>query len=751
MGSVARRIGTVISRKTLMASNIRNNLLAYAGALFACLAILVWALELWRADLFVLFYYPYSGDVFFTGMFVKGSIDNPWFLHNNLLGMPFGLDFYDYPMFDNLHLGMMKLISLMTNDYASSYNLYYLLTYPLTTFTTLFVLRHFGLSYPVAIVGSLLYTFLPFHLIRAEGHIFLASYYLIPLMVMVILWIYLEHPIFIWDRLPRGGLINSNSSKAIASVAICFLVSSAGLYYAFFALFFLAVVGTIVAFRHLCLRHFFTAGFLAASIGLGLVLNIVPNIFYWLQNGTNASAVVRSALQTEVFGLRIVQLFLPNPWHRVPILAEWSKSYYRHLADLAPSFANESMTASLGIAGSLGFMALVGWLFFKRMDVDTNELITGLSVLNIAAILLATIGGLGSLLAIISLSQIRAYNRISVYIAFFSLFALVWGIEQIRKRWFHSKPRIFFALLILFLAIFLFDQIPTVASPPYDTLYADYSNDAEFIREIETLVSPGAAIFQLPPMIFPENGALNQMIDYDLFRGYLHSKTLRWSYGAMKGRYAGDWQQQVVKKSMPEMIETLAFAGFEGIYLDRFGYADSATELRQLLVDILNVKPLVSMNKRLLFFSMTQYVRDLQMRYTDAEWELRREVALYQPFVTWSGCSGIEGTKENNWRWCAALAELIIENPSMQTKHVNLEMALATGYPELSELRIASEDTVQILAISSGETSVSKQLSIPHGKLTIKFASTARRVESQSDPRPMVFRVINFQLKDVKP
>ncbi len=750
MGSAAR-IDVVISRKIIMTLNIRNNLLAYAGALIACLAILVWALELWRADLFVLFYYPYSGDIFFTGMFIKGSIDNPWFLHNDLLGMPFGLDFYDYPMFDNLHLGMMKLISLMTNDYASSYNLYYLLTYPLTTLTTLFVLRHFGLSFPAAIIGSLLYTFLPFHLTRAEGHIFLASYYLIPLMVMVILWIYLEHPIFIWDRTTRGESVDWSSSKAIASVVICFLVSSAGLYYAFFALFFLAVVGAIVAFKHLCLRPFFTAGFLAASICLGLVLNIAPNIFYWLQNGTNTSAVIRSALQAEVFGLRIVQLFLPNPWHRLPILAEWSKSYYQHLTEIASSLTNESMTASLGIAGSLGFTLLIGWLFIKRSDVATNDLIAGLSTLNIAAILLATIGGFGSLLAMISFSQIRAYNRISVYIAFFSLFAFVWGIEQIRKRWFHSKLPIFFGLLILFLAIFLLDQIPTVASPPYDTLYADYSNDAQFIRKIETLVSPGSAIFQLPAMTFPENGSLHQMLDYDLFRGYLHSKTLRWSYGAMKGRYAGDWQQQVVKKSLPEMVETLAFAGFEGIYIDRLGYTDSATELRQMLADILNVEPLISMNKRLLFFPMTPYVRDLQMRYTDAEWELQREVALHQPFVTWSGCSRIEGTKENNWRWCAALAELMIENPSNQTKHVDLEMVLATGYPELSELRIASEDALQTLAINSTETSVSKQLSIPHGKLIIKFASNARHVESLSDPRPMVFRIINFQLKDVKP
>lgn len=735
-----------------MASNIRNSIVAYAGTLFACLAILIWALELWRADLFVLFYYPYSGDVFFTGMFIKGSIDNPWFLHNNLLGMPFGLDFYDYPMFDNLHLGIMKLISLVTNDYASSYNLYYLLTYPLTTLTTLFVLRHFALSFPVAIIGSLLYTFLFFHLTRAEGHIFLASYYLIPLMVMVILWIYLERPIFIWDRASQGELIDSNTRwKAITSVVICFLVSSAGLYYAFFAMFFLGVVGTIIAFKRSCFRPLFTAGFLVALIGLGLVLNIAPNILYWLQNGYNGSALVRSALETEVYGLRIVQMLLPNPWHRVPILAEWSKSYYRHLAELAPSLANESMTASLGIAGSLGFIFLIGWLFFQRINAGTNDLITGLSTLNIAAILLATIGGIGSLLAMVSFSQIRAYNRISVYIAFFSLFAFVWGIEQIRKRWFHSKLRIFFVLLILFLAIFLLDQIPTGASPPYDTLYADYSNDAQFIRKIEMLVSPGAAIFQLPPMAFPENGSLHQMMDYDLFRGYLHSKTLRWSYGAMKGRYASDWQQQVVKKSMPEMVETLAFAGFEGIYVDRFGYADSANELRQVLGDILNVKPLVSTNKRLLFFPMPQYVRDLRVRYTDAEWELQREVALYQPFVTWSGCSGIEGTKENNWRWCAASAELIIENPSNQTKHVNLEMALATGYPELSELRIASEDAVQTLAINSTDTVVSKRLSIPHGKLTITFASTARRVESPSDPRLMVFRVVNFQLKDVKP
>lgn len=130
----------------------------------------------------------YSGDALLNSMWIKSIIDHGWYLHNDSVGAPFGLDMNDYAMSDNLHLLFIKIISLFSSNYALVMNLYYLLTYPITVVTSLIVLRHFKLSCPTASAASLIYAFLPYHFMRGEGHLFLASYYLVPFLFMIIIW-----------------------------------------------------------------------------------------------------------------------------------------------------------------------------------------------------------------------------------------------------------------------------------------------------------------------------------------------------------------------------------------------------------------------------------------------------------------------------------------------------------------------------------------------------------------------------------
>ena len=70
--------------------------------------------------------------------------------------------------------------------------------------------------------------------------------------------------------------------------------------------------------------------------------------------------------------------------------------------------------------------------------------------------------------------------------------------------------------------------------------------------EIQARLPHGASVFQLPYVPFPEGipqtpvgGPLaTYATKYEPLRGYLHSSTLRWSYGAMKGR-SDDWAAQL--------------------------------------------------------------------------------------------------------------------------------------------------------------------------------------------------------------
>jgi len=97
------------------------------------------------------------------------------------------------------------------------------------------------------------------------------------------------------------------------------------------------------------------------------------------------------------------------------------------------------------------------------------------------------------------------------------------------------------------------------------------------------------------------------MSDYDHLRAYLHSRTLRWSYGAIKGRHGDGRQRTIAKLPADEMVHALQSAGFEGIYLDRYGYEDNGAGIEKKLTRLLGQPLLVSPNKRWCFFKLSRY------------------------------------------------------------------------------------------------------------------------------------------------
>jgi phosphoglycerol transferase len=278
----------------------------------------------------------------------------------------------------------------------------------------------------------------------------------------------------------------------------------------------------------------------------------------------------------------------------------------------------------------MGFVVLIGLLFYKGKSSINIESLRNLSELNVAAILLATIGGFGSLIALILFPDIRSYNRISVYIAFFSIFCFVLLLDALSGKYVKSKlSKVLYHVFVgLILVIGIFDQTTAGFVPAYAAKSAEFNNDKEFVNRIEASLPPKAMIFQLPYIPFSKNPPVEKMKDYDHLRAYMHSKSLRWSYGIMKGREGDLWQKEVAAKPTKEFVETIALAGFSGIYLDRFGYSDNGTDMEKKLYQITGNKLVVSRDNRLVFFSMLDYNKKLKSKYSAREWELKKDFAL---------------------------------------------------------------------------------------------------------------------------
>lgn len=616
-----------MGKKRLSKQHIQA-ILAYSLSAVLSIVIITWVLKLWRTSLDIpLAYYV---DSIFSGTLVKGIIENGWYLHNPSLGVPGGMFLHDYPGSDTFLYLIIKLVTIFVPRYPEALNVYYLIKFPLTALISLSVFRYFRFSYPVAITASLFYAFIPFHLFRGQGHLFLASYYLIPLVILVVIWVF-EGVVNLINRTENNFSINVKDKKIILSIIIVVLIASSGLYYAFFTVIFISLAAI---FSGLAKRQFlpvFNAAILIFIIGATVAFNMLPSFIYRHSNGPNPQAITRISSESEIYGMKISQLLLPITDHRIKNFAIMKESYNKY----AP-MVNENQDSTLGFIPGFGFLFLIAWLMFghslftKILPDERSQLLGYLSKLNILAVLIGTIGGFGSIIAFTVAPQIRAYNRISIFIAFFAVTALFILIDSLSKRYATNNiaKAISYVLLICIFGVGLLDQTTNRMVPEYALLKQDFLSDKQFMSKIEKTVPANSSIFQLPFWPFPEMPPLNQMNDYDLFRGYLHSKKLKWSYGAIKGRPTALWQDKLSKKPLDQIITDISVAGFNGIYIDRFAYADRASDLENKIYNIIKVKPIASINGRLSFFDLTKFNKRSRQKHNKQEWQKLRREAL---------------------------------------------------------------------------------------------------------------------------
>lgn len=415
----------------------RKSIAAYCIAIAITIVVLVWVFKLWEADITIP--WGYQGDGLLASLLVKGVVDNGWYWQNPYVGMPTGQFLYDYPFLNSLDFLTFKIFALFTSNYAVILNGFFLLTFPLTTLTSMAVCRELKFSYISSIVLSILYTFIPFHILRGEGHLFLASYYMVPLMILVALWVYLEKDLLFKKCDDNKITIDIHNKKFLIGAVICFISASTFTYYPVFAAFFIFIAGFAAFISQKNKFPLFVAFLFIAIIIAGLLLNIAPSLIYQHEHGKNVDVGGRAPWESEIFGLKIVQLVLPIYGNRIPFLA-----YATQVYDTTAPLVTENSMAALGMIGSIGLLITFLWLFVKITNEDMKikpdvKLLNGVSLFSISAILLATIGGFGTILNYAIYPQLRAYNRISIFIAFFALLAFFIVLENDSKKVLHNS------------------------------------------------------------------------------------------------------------------------------------------------------------------------------------------------------------------------------------------------------------------------------------------------------------------------
>lgn len=759
--------------------SLRVRVAWYAGAAIVTALILAAGLRLDQVSLRAPF--SYDVDTLLIMPMVKATLERGFGGHwrNERLGYPGIQELYDFPVIDHLHFAAIWLLGRVISDWVVVYNLYFLLTWPLTTLTAMYAFRRLGLTLPMAAAGGILYAFQPYHYLRSESHYFLAAYWMVPLSWLPALAVCRgELPFFRRD--PAGTYrLAIGRWQTFWQVLLAAATASAGAYYAFFACAVYCTAGVYGWVAHRTWKAAAAAGALVVLVGGFGVANHLPTFGYVAANGRN-SVAERYPEEAEIYALKIAHLVLPIDGHNLTAFGRVKSRY-------TPPFPlnNENTCASLGLIGAVG---LVGLLAVLVLPVRRGWPQGPLAALAAAILLFALMGGFGVVFNLLIFEQVRCYNRFSIYLAFLCLFAVLWPLDWFlitRTGW---ARRLRYPAVAALTALGIADQTPTAwfdqpIVDEVDRAAARFEADRRFFTRIEEVMPPGAKIFNIPYIPYPEVPQLHLMGTYEHARGYLHTATLVWSYGAIKNREADAWNESAAHDGRHQLLRRVAARGFDGIFIDKRGMADPKrdagdaliAEIRQAAEGSGRVKLPVIFHEdgRQAFLDIRPY-RDWLRDQDPVQFETWAREEREWAAVTW--LHGFYSPEpyglRTTFRWGYKAGTAVIVNPADRTRR--FLFAGTFGADTKGEYRISIDggDIIQLnreggpgpwadeivferkdgdLNRPRGEVGVAKAylLEVPPGRHTVRFRCQPPPKFMPGSP-PYCYYIMNFQFGEVK-
>jgi hypothetical protein len=698
---------------------------------------IVFVLKLWRVDLKVPI--NYWGDTIQQLALVKSLTDGSWFWFVSRLGAPFGLDFVAFPQNFNFSSLWIKALSLMTSEPGLLLNVFWLAAIVATSIFCNISLRSVGVSGISRIPLAALYALMPYALYRNTAHIIL-TFVFVPIIAALSIEILSQR---------RAGLPEvdppKNLSKGLISFA-CVAIGFDYIYNAFFSSFFLVVaalgswffVGKTVAFKKARFSILLICGCAA--------LNLAPSLYSWSKAEKPPNMSYKSIAEAEVLGLKLRHVLTP-----VATSARESA--------LSFPIENENASAKLGIVGAFGFLLAICFGLLGRRQLNSQRRSWAAGVLLIAGTLFATVGGFGVIFNMLIAPDIRAYNRIIVFLGFFAFAVLGLALDAFfawsskynlgsRKT---STLRLVLqpAMMVSVFAAGIFDQ--RIAAFPlhnrYDEDRAQFNYERQFVAKIEALANHPSKVFQLPQTSFPPDGGQLGMLPYDHGRPYLWSTTISWSWPGFSARYAA-WQETLGAVGGRAFLRNLVASGFDGIWLDTAGYSKANAEnLVQKLKFELGAPLVISGSGRYVYFSLAQELSLWAEQKTKDQRKVERERTLnplrlifgrdfYEPEAT------LDGTRIH--RWSKNRSQLFVQNKLDSTRHVALR-AQVQGIPG-SMLYVKVGGSTETIRFVSDHVDLTVSFYVPpNSNIPVDFIYEGQRINAPADGRLLYFAVINLQ------
>lgn len=522
---------------------------------------------LWRGDGWKHPYY--SGDALFIlsqmRAFAQGEIQPIVQKVVPSLNAPLGANWNDIPISNELLYWVLGLVSRSLGP-TTTCHLAVLVAHALAAVAFFVACRLLRYDRGFSLLGGHLFAFSSYLYTRGFGHLVLTYCWHLPLCILVTWWC------------GSRSKLEYSSYKFWVALGVALLTGVQNPYYLNIFLQLLALAAISLALRKRW-RNLIPVLAITLSAVLGFLIIHADTLSYRWQHGTNDNALVRPLVGYERLSLVPIRMFLPythrwEPWERFT-----DERYDSRLA----FYTKEQGGTYLGMIGIGGLL----WLFVSSL----RHVLLGqaqrvpVHAWQILWVLLYSIcGGLNWMLAVFSgVFLFRGGNRYSIVILVLVLLFLVRELSRrVRWRWFVVL------LAVLVTGVGLWDSLTPKTARDIrvpEGGRVKLAEDKNFVAKAEALLPPGAMLFDFPVCGFPEAGVHGKLC-YDYLRPYLHSRSLRFSFGSHKGRPLDTWQRNLEFLPLPMAVQALERLGFAAILVHTEYLEDRGRDVLDRLAEI---------------------------------------------------------------------------------------------------------------------------------------------------------------------
>lgn len=497
-----------------------------------------------------------------------------WFgyAHTTQYGFPLGMELDYSPNLDHTQNAFAKVVDLLSGSPFLGINLLLFLSFPLVAALAYLLLRMVSRGGPLAIALATAFSLIPYHFGRGLGHTYLATLYSGVTALMIVFALGLGA--IPWLR--RSATRRHRVLGWLALGVLVIVTAWSGLYYAAFAM----ILGAAAVVWRIAQRDRWADVVLAAvpvgAIGVLALIGFLPGLLTTMQAPPSQPLAERVPYESVTFAGNLAMALIPAPISQLPGMWRYNEAVYSAFG-AAPQFENVALTNyGTWITSACVVVFAVGLVVLSRRQRLSRSRLPFLTYLTVVTFLFFVPWGLNYLVAGTLTAQVRAWNRLLPLL----LLLFVAGAMAVLAR--TRLGRLSASSIVAALAILAIVALEQVI--PFRVPYAAgaergsqaVADAAAYAAQANAAIADDCGVLQLPYVVYPEQGKIEELNDYEHFLHALVNEGKDFSYGAVKYTEASAPLENLGNRFTRQQVADLIALGFCAVHVDNRGFTPTA-------------------------------------------------------------------------------------------------------------------------------------------------------------------------------